>query len=325
MFAPVTKETFRLGAIRPTSRARSRSRSAAPRRPVFVEIPTDLLSAREAALGRRRVRARGRAPTSPTSARRSELLAGAWKPLVWAGGGAVDAGPRGGRAGASASARRSSPRSRARGLVGAEASAARSACRRTAGGRGAVGRGRRGDRDRHRPRRHEHHELAAAAAAAAVGGQRRSRATRQELRAGCAGRGRRGARAARAGRRPAAAASTSGPTSSRSAAARAARCAATIRSRSRFLDAFARAVPDDVVVVADMCIPGYWLAGMHTPAGAAPLPVPDGLGDARLRASRRRSARRWPAGPTRRASRGDGGFLFALRRAGDGEAGAACR
>jgi acetolactate synthase-1/2/3 large subunit len=30
-----------------------------------------------------------------------------------------------------------------------------------------------------------------------------------------------------------------------------------------FLDAFARAVPDDTIVCADMCIPGYWLGALH--------------------------------------------------------------
>src|SRR4029079_5295221 len=41
----------------------------------------------------------------------------------------------------------------------------------------------------------------------------------------------------------------------------------------RFLDAIRFAVPDDGFVVADMCIPGYWLAGFHTPAHPRKLQI----------------------------------------------------
>ena len=81
-------------------------------------------------------------------------------------------------------------------------------------------------------------------------------------------------------------------------------------ARVAFLEDFARAVPDDVTVVADMCIPGYWLAGMYTPAGPRRLQYPMGWGTlgyafpAALGAAlpRRADASR---------SAGDGGFLFA--------------
>ena len=46
----------------------------------------------------------------------------------------------------------------------------------------------------------------------------------------------------------------------------------------RFLDAIRFAVPDDGVVVADMCIPGYWLGGFHTPAAPRRLQIPLGWG-----------------------------------------------
>jgi thiamine pyrophosphate-dependent acetolactate synthase large subunit-like protein len=75
-----------------------------------------------------------------------------------------------------------------------------------------------------------------------------------------------------------------------------------------FLEAVERALPDDVAVVCDMCIPGYWLGGFHrTPAprklayplgwGTLGCAFPQGLGAAL-------------AGPAVSVS-GDGGFLFA--------------
>jgi acetolactate synthase-1/2/3 large subunit len=77
-----------------------------------------------------------------------------------------------------------------------------------------------------------------------------------------------------------------------------------------FLDAFARAVPPDVVVVADMCIPGYWLAGFHYVPAPRRLQYPMGwgtLGYALPAAIG--AAMASPAGAV--AVCGDGGFLFA--------------
>ena len=45
-----------------------------------------------------------------------------------------------------------------------------------------------------------------------------------------------------------------------------------------FLDEFNSAVPSDCVVVADMCIPGYWLAGFHQVSGPRRLSYPVGWG-----------------------------------------------
>jgi thiamine pyrophosphate-dependent acetolactate synthase large subunit-like protein len=45
-----------------------------------------------------------------------------------------------------------------------------------------------------------------------------------------------------------------------------------------FLDSFAAAVPRDAVVVADMCIPGYWLGAMHPLSGPRRLAYPMGWG-----------------------------------------------
>ena len=76
------------------------------------------------------------------------------------------------------------------------------------------------------------------------------------------------------------------------AAVRDARGGARAPAERGFLDAMAAAAGDDAVVVADMCIPGYWLGGVRPRRGPAAPGVPDGLGHARASASRRRSARR---------------------------------
>jgi thiamine pyrophosphate-dependent acetolactate synthase large subunit-like protein len=93
-----------------------------------------------------------------------------------------------------------------------------------------------------------------------------------------------------------------------SAAGRARLCAELPRETA-FLDAVARAVPDDSVIVCDMCIPGYWLAGFHDVPGPRLLQVPLGWGTLGYA---------FPAalGAARVARRtlavcGDGGFLFA--------------
>ena len=65
----------------------------------------------------------------------------------------------------------------------------------------------------------------------------------------------------------------------------------------RFLDAVSFAVPDDAVLVCDMCIPGYWIAGFHGFARPRGPAVPDGLGHAGLRVpgrAGRRAGRRRP-------------------------------
>ena len=59
---------------------------------------------------------------------------------------------------------------------------------------------------------------------------------------------------------------------------RAATCGTLDARALRFLDAIRFAVPDDGIVVADMCIPGYWLAGFHTPAHPRKLQIPLGWG-----------------------------------------------
>ena len=54
-----------------------------------------------------------------------------------------------------------------------------------------------------------------------------------------------------------------------------------------------RALPDDAVVVCDMCIPGYWLGGFARTPAPRKLSYPLGWGTLGC-AFPRLSARRWP-------------------------------
>ena len=78
----------------------------------------------------------------------------------------------------------------------------------------------------------------------------------------------------------------------------------------RFLDAIHFAVPDESVLVADMCIPGYWLAGFHTPAAPRRLQIPLGWGTLGYAFPAGLGAALADRGPAV-AVVGDGGFLFA--------------
>jgi acetolactate synthase-1/2/3 large subunit len=78
----------------------------------------------------------------------------------------------------------------------------------------------------------------------------------------------------------------------------------------RFLDAIRFAVPDDGVIVADMCIPGYWLAGFHTPAHPRKLQIPLGWGTLGYAFPAALGAALAGTGPVV-AVAGDGGFLYA--------------
>ncbi len=95
MFKPVTKATFKVsdpGMLGVRIEQAIQTATAAPSRPVYVEIPTDVLSAEgEAPPG-------DAAPSSlpfPADAeleRAAAILSAAERPLVWAGGGALRAG-----------------------------------------------------------------------------------------------------------------------------------------------------------------------------------------------------------------------------------------
>src|SRR6185369_2479033 len=78
----------------------------------------------------------------------------------------------------------------------------------------------------------------------------------------------------------------------------------------RFLDAIRFALPDDGVLVADMCIPGYWLAGFHTPPAPRRLQVPLGWGTLGYAFPAAIGAALAGTGPVVSIS-GDGGFLYA--------------
>jgi acetolactate synthase-1/2/3 large subunit len=96
----------------------------------------------------------------------------------------------------------------------------------------------------------------------------------------------------------------------RIAAARAQACAALDSTALRFLDAIRFAVPADGVVVADMCVPGYWLAGFYTPPAPRRLQVPLGWGTLGYAFPAALGPALAGAGPVVSIS-GDGGFLFA--------------
>ncbi len=78
-----------------------------------------------------------------------------------------------------------------------------------------------------------------------------------------------------------------------------------------FLDTMARVVPPDAIVVADMCVAGYWLAGFHPVPGERRLQYPMGWGTLGYALPAAIGAAL--ASPSRGAVAvcGDGGFLFA--------------
>jgi thiamine pyrophosphate-dependent acetolactate synthase large subunit-like protein len=77
-----------------------------------------------------------------------------------------------------------------------------------------------------------------------------------------------------------------------------------------FLAAFARAVPPEAVVVCDMCIPGYWIGAFHRFAAPNRLVYPLGWGTLGAAFPQALGASLSGAGPVVSVS-GDGGFLFA--------------
>jgi thiamine pyrophosphate-dependent acetolactate synthase large subunit-like protein len=77
-----------------------------------------------------------------------------------------------------------------------------------------------------------------------------------------------------------------------------------------FLEIFAEALPPDAVVVADMCIPGYWLAGYWRVPMSRHLAYPMGWGTLGFGFPAAVGSALAGAGPTVCVT-GDGGFLFA--------------
>ena len=77
-----------------------------------------------------------------------------------------------------------------------------------------------------------------------------------------------------------------------------------------FLDAFTAALPEGAIVLADMCIPGYWLAGLGRVAAPRRLQYPMGWGTLGFAFPASLGAACAGLGPVISVS-GDGGFLFA--------------
>ena len=95
MFAPVVKEVVRAGSadrLGAATAAASHSALTAPRRPAYLEIPTDLLAAEIEGLGVDDRLQGAPEPDHEQLARAAGLLEGARRPLIWAGGGALQAG-----------------------------------------------------------------------------------------------------------------------------------------------------------------------------------------------------------------------------------------
>jgi thiamine pyrophosphate-dependent acetolactate synthase large subunit-like protein len=78
-----------------------------------------------------------------------------------------------------------------------------------------------------------------------------------------------------------------------------------------FLDAFERAVPADALVVADMCIPGYWLGGFHPVPGPRRLAYPMGWGTLGFGFPLAIGSALAGVAPVVSVA-GDGGFLYAV-------------
>jgi thiamine pyrophosphate-dependent acetolactate synthase large subunit-like protein len=80
---------------------------------------------------------------------------------------------------------------------------------------------------------------------------------------------------------------------------------------AEFLRSMARALPDDAVVVCDMCIPGYWLGGFYRPPEPRRLLYPLGWGTLGCGFPQGLGAALAGTGPAVSIS-GDGGFLYAV-------------
>jgi thiamine pyrophosphate-dependent acetolactate synthase large subunit-like protein len=78
-----------------------------------------------------------------------------------------------------------------------------------------------------------------------------------------------------------------------------------------FLDTLEAALPGDAIVVCDMCIPGYWLGGFHRTPAPRKLTYPLGWGTLGCAFPQGLGAALAGTGPAVTIS-GDGGFLYAV-------------
>jgi thiamine pyrophosphate-dependent acetolactate synthase large subunit-like protein len=310
LFRPVTKAALRAeraGDVGGAATLAAQQALAAPARPTYLEVPTDVLSA--ATEGVRPLESTSLKGPDPAPAvqRAAELLAGAQRPLVWAGGGATAAGA--GDAVAKLAEALGAPiftTYSARGLVGDHPLAVglpphlprTGTLWDQADAVVAVG----SDLDGMNTQNWLH---PAPPAFVAVNVDPADAAKNYEPDVVVEG------DAALAG---ALAVALDGPRDPWADVADLRRAATDALRREfpaelRFLDAFDAALPDDAVVFADMCIPGYWLAGFHRVPAPRRLAYPMGWGTLGFAfpASLGAAAH---VGPVVSVS-GDGGFLFA--------------
>jgi acetolactate synthase-1/2/3 large subunit len=302
MFRPVVKAAHRVADGSDVDLALLDAASA-PYRPVYMEVPTDLLGADVAALGGAASDGAGGVDVPDAAV---GLVDAAERPLIWAGGGAVDAGAE----------------------IAALAERLGAPVLTTYGARGIL------------PPHHaclvdmpphvepagrlwDEADLVIAVGSDLDGVQTQNWTQPQPPRllainldaedasknyrvdellpvdaaAGCA------ALAARAAQRD------DNPRA-RIARVRAEACGQLDAGALRFLDALSFALPEEAVLVLDMCIPGYWAAGFRTVAGPRRLQVPLGWGTLGYAFPAALGAALGAQGPVVSLS-GDGGFLYA--------------
>jgi thiamine pyrophosphate-dependent acetolactate synthase large subunit-like protein len=308
MFAPVVKAVqvaHDAGALAPATAAAIDEAVAAPTRPVYLEVSTDLLAAEAPGGAPRPTRLH---PTPPAADAAAARLAAAERPLVWAGGGARDAA-----AAVRALAERLAapvlttyaaagvlppghpclvglpPHTAAAGRMWDEADAVV-----------AVGSDLDGVQTQNFAQPQPPTLIAVNLEAAEPATNYRVDVLLQGDAAVCT--------TALADGVPAR--DGLGDLRGRLAEARAEACADLDGRALRFLDAMRFALPDEAVVVADMCIPGYWLAGFHTPPAPRRLQIPLGWGTLGYAFPAALGAALAGPGPVVSVS-GDGGFLYA--------------
>src|SRR5215213_3152370 len=321
MFEPVVKRTFRVreadqvGAVVESA---AREAMTAPRRPVYVEIPTDLLSGEAgsgeaAAAGPPVSLAAAVQPDPEHLAKAAAALEHARRPLIWAGGGALQADA--GDAIARLAERLVAPvilTYSARGLLAPDhpclveatphvAPAGARWAEADAGvaiGTGFAGMMTQGFKQAQPPhliainvdpadaaKNYLPDVLVEADAAAATS----ALADRVAERGGLEALARRLRELNRSVR---------------------AELAETDAEALGFVEAIERVVPDDGVIVCDMCIPGYWLGGFHRTPAPRKLAYPLGWGTLGCGFPQGLGAALAGAGPAVSVS-GDGGFLYA--------------
>jgi thiamine pyrophosphate-dependent acetolactate synthase large subunit-like protein len=284
MFVPVTKDALRVsdaGELGDAMRWALDTALAPPSRPVYVEVPTDLLAASAEALPDSREPAELPFPSDDELARAASILGAASRPLVWAGGGALRADA--GEAVGNLASRLAAPvvtTYMARGLLGVDHPCAVGlpphlpevgALWDSADAVLAIGTDFDGMMTQNWAMPAPRHlvTINVDPADAAKSYEPELMLTGDAL----------GVSEALASRLPQrdGVDELARRLESVRAAARSA-LAAEHPDEMQFLDAFANTVPAEAVVVADMCIAGYWLAAMHPVSGPRKLAYPMGWG-----------------------------------------------